>query len=160
MIARAQVHNTCRMPFSHILCWVDGTEKSCRSAERAIRLARSLDARLSFLASGKQLRKSEGFDAYARIEGVSGPMPPVVSRTVSDCVDHAMRLAAECGLEGAARLTSSANPLTAICGAARSEGADLIVLGKRHLKFGKPVFSASLMDRLSNRCALTVLSDG
>ncbi|RNF33995.1 universal stress protein [Paracoccus methylarcula] len=160
MIDSSQVHSKYRTPFSHILCWVDGTEESCRSAERATRLARSLNAQLSFLVLGKRLGRSEGFNAYARIEGVSTPMPPVINTAVSACVDQAMRFAAELGLESAACLTRSANPVAAICGVARAEGADLIVLGRRHLKFGKPHFNTSMLDRLSNRCALTVLSDG
>lgn len=158
MIVGSQFHKICPTPFSHILCWVDGTEESCRSAERATRLAKSLDARLSFLAPGKRLGRSEGFKAYARIEGVSGPMPPVINSSISDCVDRAMRFAAEYGLEPAVRVTSSENPVSAICSAARNDGADLIVLGKRPQKFGKPLFSSSMLDRLSNRCALTVLS--
>lgn len=160
MIVGVQFHKTCPAPFSHILCWVDGTEESCLSAERAIRLAKSLDARLSFLAPGKRLGRSEEFVAYARIEGVSGPMPPVINSSISDCVDRAMRFAAEYGLEPGVRVTSSENAVSAICSAARNDGADLIVLGKRQQKFGKPLFSSSMLDRLSNRCALTVLSAG
>lgn len=62
-------------PFSHILCWVDGSDEACRAAERAASLAQSLGAKLSYVAVGVETGRDQGFDDYARIEGDQNQCP-------------------------------------------------------------------------------------
>jgi nucleotide-binding universal stress UspA family protein len=147
-------------PFSHILCWVDGSEEACRAAERAAYLAQSLGAKLSYLAVGTETGRDKGFDAYARIEGVSEPMPPVLKGEVQACLEQAMSIAAKIGIAGTARLVRSGDEVMAVCDAARSQGADLVVIRKRKSSLVERLLGASASDTLANGCGFAVLSVG
>ena len=147
-------------PFDHVLCWVDGSDEACRAAERAARIASSLDAGLSFLAVGEEAGRSEGFDAYARIEGVSEPMPASVENDVRACLDQAMSIAAQAGLKDATRLIRTGNAATAICDAARAQGADLVVIRRRRSSLVERLLGASVQDTLANGCGFAVLTVG
>jgi hypothetical protein len=83
------------IPFGHILCWVDGSDEACRAAERAAHLAKSLGAKLSFLALGDEPGYSKGFEDYAQIEGVIGPMSPSIANNVEACLFQAVSVAAD-----------------------------------------------------------------
>jgi len=117
--------------FSHVLCWVDGSDEACRAAEQAAYLARSLSAGLSFVAVGAEPDRDEGFEEYARIEGVSEPMPPRIESDVSTCLDEAMSIAERIGVTGATRLVRTGNAIAAICDAAHAQNADLVVIRKQ-----------------------------
>lgn len=147
-------------PFSHILCWVDGSEEACRAAEHAASLAQSLGAKLSYLAVGSETGRDKGFDAYARIEGVSEPMPPILKGEVDACLQQAMSIAARIGIAGAARLVQSGDDVVAVCDAARSQGADLVVIRKRKSSLVERLLGASASDTLANGCGFAVLSVG
>lgn len=147
-------------PFSHILCWVDGSAESCRAAERAAHLARSLEATLSYVAVGTEMGRDEGFDAYARIEGVSEPMPPLLNGNAHDCLEQAMSIAARIGISGATRLVESGDAVMAVCDAARAQDADLIVIRKRKSTLIERLQGGAASDRLTNRCGFAVLSVG
>jgi nucleotide-binding universal stress UspA family protein len=147
-------------PFSHILCWVDGSDEACRAAERAAHLARSLGAKLSYIAVGTRTGRDQGFDEYARIEGVSEPMPPVLKGDVNACLEQAMSIAARIGIAGTARLVLSGNEVMAVCDAARAQDADLVVIRKRKSSLVERLLGASASDTLANGCGFTVLSVG
>lgn len=147
-------------PFNHVLCWVDGSDEACRAAERAARLASSLDAGLSFLAIGEEAGRSEGFEEYARIEGVSEPMPPSIENDVRACLDQAMSIAAQAGVKDAARLVRTGNAATAICEAARAQGTDLVVIRRRRSSLVERLLGASVPDTLANGCGFAVLTVG
>ena len=148
------------VPFSHILCWVDGSDEACRAAERAAYLAKSLGAKLSYLAVGSDTGRDKGFDDYARIEGVSEPMPPILQGEVHACLDQAMSIAAKIGIAGTARLIHSGDEVTAVCDAARAQNADLVVIRKRKSSLVERLLGASASDTLANGCGLAVLSVG
>jgi nucleotide-binding universal stress UspA family protein len=147
-------------PFSHILCWVDGSAEACRAAEHAAYLALSLGAKLSYVAVGTEKGRDEGFDAYARIEGVSEPMPPLLKGNADACLEQAMSIAARIGISGATRLVESGDEVMAVCDAARAQDADLIVIRKRKSGFVERLLGASASDTLANRCDFAVLSVG
>lgn len=117
--------------FHHILCWVDGSHEACRAAERAAHLARCLTARLSFVAVGTQQAHDQGFEDYARIEGVIEPIPPSIAADASACLDQAMLIATKICVTSASRLVQTGDPATAICDAAQTQGADLVVIRRR-----------------------------
>jgi hypothetical protein len=131
-------------PFAHVLCWVDGSEASCRAAERAARLARALHAELSFLALGTQHARDEGFEAYARLEGVSGPMPPTLPGRASACLDKALSTAAGLGMPNAAR----------------TQGADLVVVGRRKPGLLGRLLGIADAETSTRGCGFSVLSVG
>ena len=147
-------------PFSHVLCWVDGSDEACRAAERAAHLARSLGAGLSFLAIGEEAGRSEGFDEYARIEGMTEPMPPSIKGDVGACLDQAMAIAAKVGVTGARRLTRTGYAAAAICDAARAEGADLVVIRKHRSSLVERLLGTSVSDAFADGCEFAVLSAG
>lgn len=147
-------------PFSHILCWVDGSDEGCRAAEHAAHLAQSLGAQLSFLTVGTQSDRDPGFDAYARIEGVSEPMPPVLEGDVNACLAQAMSIASHIGVTGTARLVRSGDDVAAVCDAARAQNADLVVIRKRKSSLVGRLLGASASDTLANGCGFAVLTVG
>lgn len=147
-------------PFHHVLCWVDGSDEACAAAGRAVRLAAELGARLSFLALGAQADHDEGFEAYARIEGISEPLSSVIDPAAAACLDQAIAIAARAGVEGAGRLTRVGDPVEAICDTARIEGADLVVIRKHRAGLAERLFGRSVSDALSHQCTFAVLSDG
>jgi nucleotide-binding universal stress UspA family protein len=147
-------------PFSHILCWVDGSDEACRAAERAAYLAQNLGAKLSYLAVGTKTGRDPGFEAYARIEGVSEPMPPALRGEVDACLEQAMSVAAKIGIMGTARLVRSGDDVMAVCDAARSQGADLVVIRKRKSSLVERLLGTSASDTLANGCGFAVLSVG
>ena len=147
-------------PFGHILCRVDGSDEACRAAEHAARMANSLGAGLSVLAIGEEAGHSEGFDEYARIEGVSEPMPPSVENDVRACLDQAMSVAAPAGLKDAARPIRTGNAATAICDAAQARSADLVVIRRRRSNLVERLLGASVPDALANGRRIAVLTVG
>jgi nucleotide-binding universal stress UspA family protein len=104
--------------------------------------------------------RDEGFDAYARIEGVSEPMPPLLNGNAHDCLEQAMSIAARIGISGATRLVESGDAVMAVCDAARAQDADLIVIRKRKSTLIERLQGGAASDRLTNRCGFAVLSVG
>ena len=147
-------------PFSHILAWVDGSETSCRAAERAAQLARSLGAKLSFVAIGTRHARDEGFEDYARIEGVSIPIPLALPGDANACLDSALKIAAGIGVPGAERVVRSGDPTAALCDAARVQGADLVVMGQHPPGLVGRLLRGSTADQVSQGCGFAVLSVG
>lgn len=145
-------------PVSHILCWVDGSEEACRAAEYAARLAKRLGADLSYLAIGEETGPNAGFEAYARIEGVSEPMTPVLADDVRACLAQASSIAAHVGGHGAAQIVRTGDATAAICAAAQVQAADLVVIRKRKAGFVERLLSASVSEALTSQCNFAVLS--
>ncbi len=145
-------------PFSHILCWVDGSAEACRAAEYAAQLARRLGAELSFLAIGQETGPGAGFEDYARIEHVSEPMTPLVETDTRACLSQAVTLAAEAGVEHAAQIVQTGSVTTAICAAARAQAADLVVVRNREAGFVARLLTASVSETLTKNCDFAVLS--
>ncbi len=147
-------------PFGHVLAWVDGSGISCRAAERAAQLARSLGAKPSFIAIGTQHRSDKEFEDDARIEGVSNPMPLEVPGDANACLHVAPGIAARLGMPVAGRVVCSGNPTAALCDVARTQGADLVVLGQHPPGPVGWLLGGSTADRVSKGCGFAVLSIG
>lgn len=147
-------------PFGHVLAWVDGSEASCRAGERAAQLAKSLGAKLSFVAIGTRHAHGGGFEDYVRIEGVSIPMPLAVPRDANACLDGALEIAAGLGVPSAERVVRRGDPTAALCEAARMQGADLVVMGRHPSGLVGRLLGGSTADRVSRGCGFAVLSVG
>lgn len=145
-------------PFSHVLCWVDGSAQACRAAETGAMLARRLNAKISFLAIGDEVRGDRGFEEYARIEGVSAPNPIRMDSKVSACLDQATSIAARVGITRPERLMRTGNAAAAICDAARAQGADLVVMGCHRSNLVERVLHVTVGDRIEDGCGFAVLS--
>ncbi len=147
-------------PFSHVLCWVDGSDEACRAAKRAANLAKSLGANLSFVAIGKTQGYDAGFDEYARLERVSGPMPPLIDPAVDACLRQAISISKKVGVSDAKQIVISGDPTATICEAAKSIGADLVVIGRHEASLVTRLLGTSVVDTLADRCQFAVLSVG
>jgi nucleotide-binding universal stress UspA family protein len=145
-------------PFSHVICWVDGSDPACRAAERATELAGRLGARLSFLAAGEEPRRDAAFAEYARIEGVSDPMSPDLPGAVRTCLAKAMSLAAKAGLDNVTRMVRTDDVVTAICATARTQASHLVVVGKQRANLVERALGTSVPDRLVSGCGFTLMS--
>lgn len=146
--------------FSRVLCWVDGSDEACRAAEHAALLARRIGAELSFVAVGNVPESDAGYSAYARIEGVSEPMPPIIGSDVTACLEQAMSISARVGVKGATRLTQSGAPIAAICDAARRQNADLVVIRKQRSNLVERLIGESISEKFSRQCNFAVLLVG
>lgn len=146
--------------FSHILCWVDGTDAACRAAEQAARLAKGLGAHLSYLAIGKDIGQDAGFEAYAQIERVSDPIVPVLDRQVRARLDQAASIAAKVQVHNVTQLIGAGDPTVAICDAAQAQGADLIVARKHKAGFVERLLNTPVSEALVSQCSFSVLSIG
>ena len=146
--------------FSHILCWVDGSSEACHAARQAAQLAKTLGARLSFVAVGQELTHDEGYEEYARFEGLSEPTPSFIENNALECLGIAMSAAASIGIHGAVRLTRTGNPATAICDAARAQGADLLVIGRRRSRRIEGWLGRSYVNMFAKGCSFAVLAAG
>lgn len=144
--------------FTHILCLVDGSEAGCRAAERSARLARSLDAKLTFLAVGTTRLRDEAFEQYARVEGVSDPLPPAFEKDTLECLNVAVKIAADVGVRVAGRLEDTGDVVAAICRGAQAHTADLVVLRRRTGGLPEKLFGTSVSDRFAKECNFAVLS--
>ena len=144
--------------FSHILCWVDGSYEACRAAEYAASLAKSLGAKLSYVAVGDEPVPSAGFEDFARIEGISEPMTPMLEDDVRVCLHRAARIASQAGVQCAAQLVHAGKPVEAICASAQSQGADLVVIRKREVGLFERILVTSVSELLVKQCNFAVLS--
>ncbi len=147
-------------PFGHILCWVDGSDEACRAAQSAARLAKSLEAKLSFLAIGDETEFGDGMADYMRIEGITDPMSPNVANHVNACLKQAISEAVDVGIVAAAGLIKVGDPVDAICDATKAQGADLVVIRRRKSNIVQRLLGASVQDTLANECGFAVLSVG
>lgn len=146
--------------FKHVMCLVDGSEASCRAAEHATQLALALNAQLSFLALGTQHARDEGYDAYARMEGVSDPMPPTLPDNAGACLDIATSIATKLGVQNAERIIRTGDAAVALCDVARLQGADLVVVRRRKPGFVGLLLGMSDVESTTRGCSFAVLSVG
>jgi len=146
--------------FTKVLCWVDGSDEACRAAEHATVLAQRIGAELSFVAVGDVPESDEGYSEYARIEGLSEPMPLIIGSDVTACLEQATSIAARMGVKGAKRLTRSGAPVAAICDAARSQDADLVVIRRQRSNLVERLIGESISEKFSRQCKFAVLLVG
>ena len=115
---------------------------------------------MSYIAVGTETSRDEGFELYAQIEGVSEPMPPLLTGNAHVCLDQAISIAAKIGISGATRLVESGDEVMAVCDAARAQDVDLVVIRKRKSGLVDRLLGAAASDTLANRCGFAVLSVG
>lgn len=147
-------------PFSHVLCWVDGSGAACRTAEHAAQLAARLGADLTFLAVGTRRGKDEGFEEYARLEGVSNPAPLEMGSQARECLALAIAIAARAGITNAGQIVRQGGAVQALCEVARTSHADLVFVRHPRSSIFDRLFRRSIGQQLTDRCGLTVLSMG
>ncbi len=125
------------MPYTHLLVPSDGTERSQRAVEEAVRLARAVGARVTVLTVQRAPvmpvpGMGERLDP-ATIEALAGAARQECDRVVAE----ALAVAAAAGVPAAAEKPVGEPPHRAILAAAARLGCDLIVMashGRRGLR--------------------------
>ena len=148
-------------PFGHVLAWVDGSGISCRAAERAAQLARSLGAKPELHRDRHAAQERQGIRGRRRGSRASRTRCRSRCRATRTPVSHvAPGIAARLGMPVAGRVVCSGNPTAALCDVARTQGADLVVLGQHPPGPVGWLLGGSTADRVSKGCGFAVLSIG
>lgn len=171
-------------PITHLLCGVDGSEAAYRAAELAARLALTLNARLTFLVVAPEAKASAELERFRKVEGLDEEPLPSIPVEADACLERAIGIARRAGVSdltarvmtGDGREVSTARgrvhrsstavreteggpePASTICSAARSLGADCIVLGRHRRGAVSAALRASTARRIGDDCDCPVLS--
>jgi nucleotide-binding universal stress UspA family protein len=87
-------------------------------------------------------------------------MPPTLPGRASACLDKALSTAAGLGMPNAARLVLSGDAAKALCDAARTQGADLVVVGRRKPGLLGRLLGTADAEPSTRGCGFSVLSVG
>ena len=139
---------------AHVLCWVDGTEEACRAAAWAARIADRFDAKLTYLALGRHLSRSEGLEDFARIENVELSSTLDTDADVRTCLAQAVSIARQIGHTDVNEFVTEGTPQDSICSAARHQDVDLVVLGRHRVSFAERLLGRGI----GQGCGFSVLS--
>ncbi|WP_109565906.1 universal stress protein [Jannaschia seohaensis] len=144
--------------FSHILCGVDGSDAACRAARVAARLAKAFDAQLTFVTVAKNAVNSPELDAYRRTEQLDLATPvPVVKQEADACLEIAVELAREVGIENANRVVRTGAVADAILSLGSELSADALVLGHhQRSRLGRAIVS-SVSSKVADHGPMKVL---
>lgn len=140
--------------FKSILCGVDGTDEANRAAAVAARLAKTFDARLTFLAVTRAGAQSESLDKYRRAEGLDPSEPvPMLAAEAEACLDAALQVARDAGVNNAKRAVRTGKVAEAILSLGKELETDTVVLGHHPrssvVRFVKSPVSSSVADKSS-----------
>lgn len=139
--------------FRHILVPTDGSQPSMAAGQLAIRLAASLDARITFVyvvdtAVVDELTETSGkLVQQVRLE---------LERTGQRYLDHLSRLAVNAGLQ-VERLILQGTPYGEIENLARDQGIDLIVIGQVGHRGPRRILIGSVTERVIEYAPCPVL---
>jgi len=159
---------------THVLIAVDDNDTSVAAARTALRLFGD-SAEYTVLNVAENVPVKWGDDAlqYGTVyplavpgAGVMGGVPLVVRSTESEdrttdrveaAQQIALELARDAGLEGATAVGDTGDPADAIISAARSQGADVVVIGTHERGWFKRLFSSSVSDEVLRDVEIPVL---
>lgn len=113
---------------NRILAATDGSEGASRAVDRAARLGKALGAELVIATVGPDRLSDEEMSEAAR-EGIS--QGDLLERFAQEILIDAKKLARSQGVPEVRTLHAAGDPTAMILDAARSEQADMIVVGKR-----------------------------
>ena len=116
---------------STIVVGYDGEEPAARALERAIEEARSADAKLLVVSVAEMPFNPEGPQSFGDLGGPARSIPLVEPTELEPVLEQA-RLKIEAAGIAADYFWAAGEPASAIVGAAKDRGAQLIVLGSHH----------------------------
>ena len=145
------------MSFQHLLVPVDGSERSDQAVLRAVELARSLDARLTFVHAQPGLPVA--------LSGMGEPMDPRTLELLANASREqseqilacASGKAADLGVESERLTLVNPLPHAAIMTAARQVGADLIVMASHGRRGISALLLGSETQKVLTHCTVPVL---
>ena len=120
------------MPRQTILVGYDDKEPAKRALQHAVEEAKREGARLVVLVVAEMPLNPQGIQNYGTLDDSPPVMMPVAPPPdVEAALDNAQETVRAAGLE-AEFAWSAGDPSAEIVGAARDQGADLVVLGEHH----------------------------
>ena len=140
---------------STIVVGYDGEEPAARALERAIEEARSAGAKLLVVSVAEMPFNPEG----PQVWDLGGParMMPLVEPTALEPVQEQARLKIEAAGIAADYFWAAGEPASAIVGAARDRGAQLIVLGAHHHGMLSRLVGGDVADQVERDAGCDVL---
>ena len=143
---------------THILCGVDGSAPACVAADRAADLARTLGARLTFVAVARAGTPDPALMGYMHVEGLGEQPVPLLPDAAERCLAIARTKASAKGYTGAARLVRTGKVAETLIAVADEIGADAIAIGRhRHSGLRRAVVG-SVAQQIANRTSHPILS--
>lgn len=145
--------------YHHILVPTDGSEIATKAVMAGIELARSLDARLTFVSA------TEPFSSLGDRQQAFHHMPEAMRKqalqyldaAARQAIDEAMKAAAVGGVAAEKVLTEASEPHGAIIATANSRGVDLIVMGSHGRSGIKAMLLGSVARKVLTHCKLPIM---
>ncbi|MBL6932090.1 MAG: universal stress protein [Rhodospirillales bacterium] len=142
---------------NHIVVAVDASPSSDNAVDLAISLAKTNDAKLSFLNVIRDMQLPESVMRMAEVEHIQGPRSDVLRFVGEKTLKLADKKAREAGVMNAQKNVAVGDPASEISDYAKSHGADLIVIGTRGHGELKGMFLGSVSRKVSNLADVNVL---
>ena len=137
-----------------ILVAIDGSEPAWRALDLACDFAKQFDAELVLYHAVTDPALPAELARYAEAEHLRGPSNFLFySMIVDGLAEDARERAARHGIEDVAWRAQKGDPADTIISAARSEEADLIVMGRRGLSPVKAIFLGSVSQKVVQMAA-------
>ncbi len=137
-----------------ILVAIDGSEQAWRALELGCDFAKQFDAKLVVFHAVTDPALPAELARYAEAEHLGGPSNFLFySMIVDGLSEDARGRAAQQGIEDVVWRAQKGDPADTILSAARSEEADLIVMGRRGLSPVKAIFFGSVSQKVVQMAA-------
>ena len=141
---------------STIVVGYDGEEPAARALDRAIEEARSAGAKLLVVSVAEMTFNPEGPQSFGDLGGPAR-MIPLVEPTELEPVLEEARLKIEAAGIDADYFWAAGEPASAIVGAAKDRGAQLIVLGTHHHGMLSRLMGGDVADQVKKDAGCDVL---
>lgn len=141
------------IPFSSILIPVDRSENASRALEYALRLAKSTASKATLLSVVEDNNIPYPVESYVSIRELERSFEESAKKYVDDLLSKAER---NYGIEARA-IVRRGHPAKVILDVAKSEGADLIIMGSRGMGSFKEMLLGSVSHAVVSHATVPVL---
>ncbi|MBT4933494.1 MAG: universal stress protein [Rhodospirillaceae bacterium] len=141
----------------HIVVAVDSSPTSDNALDMAINLAKTYDAKLSFLHVIRDMQLPESVLRMAEVEHIQGARTDVLRFVGEKILKSAEKKAKDAGLNNTASKVAVGDPASEITDLAKKDKADLIVIGTRGHSDLKGMFLGSVSRKVSNLAGVNVM---
>jgi len=142
---------------NHIVVAIDSSPSSDNAVDMAINLAKTYDAKLSFLHVIRDMQLPESVLRMAEVEHIQGARSDVLRFVGEKMMKSAEKKARDMDLKGTANKVAVGDPASEIADYAKKNKADLIVIGTRGHGELKGMFLGSVSRKVSNLAHVNVM---
>lgn len=142
---------------NHIVVAVDASPSSDNAVDMAVNLAKTCDAKLSFLHVIRDMQLPESVLRMAEVEHIQGARSDVLRFVGEKILKLAEKKGRDAGLKEISNKVAVGDPATEIADFANNHGVDLIVIGTRGRGKLKGMFLGSVSRKVSNLAGANVL---